>query len=134
MIHLPYKTLNDTRPKSQPMLSVDPVLSAMNSLADIYISIQDDLSSICLISNLYLDMSSQDVQFISKLELLYGVAYNDFKDEIGKLSGAIELGVVERRYIPEMSSLKRLHPYENNLVRVNMMLLDESGNLIHRRF
>jgi len=132
MIHLPHQKLNGIGSNPTRTFSKDPLSDAIDTFFDIYTSIHEDFSQICLISNIFLDLLSDDIQFITKLEIIYGIAYNEFKSTVRELTDAIEMRMIERRYLPVMSSIKRISP-ESNLIKINMNLLDKNGNFIQRR-
>jgi len=135
MIHLSSRLLNNAGQAVSTKVSIDPLSSALNSLQDLYETMTIDMSNYCIVSNLYLDLAAGDFQFIAKLEILYGIKYNEFKKGISELADAIDLGIMSRRYVPLATSLKRLAPFENHQakIKINIMLLDEMGNLMLRR-
>lgn len=131
MIHLPPQKLNGLGVRSTN--KSDPILSSLNIIADIHEAIRDDLSQICKITNIYLDLTSDIIQFRSRLEILNNVTYNEFRNEISDLSDAIRLNIIDRRYLPDLDTLKRIAPYDSNIIKINHLLLDLDGDPITRR-
>jgi hypothetical protein len=132
MIHLPPQRLNGINSKTKNT-GPDSILSSLDTINDIYSSIKSDLLQTCTISNIYLDFQADYVQFRSRLEILKGITYNEFKFEITELSDAIRMGLIDRQYLPDLLTLKRIAPYDHNIIKINMLLLDKHGDFIDGR-